>query len=140
MKMNVQELRAGEILDTMVAKEVMGLIVGEAGEDVGIKHLIPGMLIPRHTFNRLAAEALKRNDTTARRIISHQIPYYSSNYAQATQVIERMVSLGYTYQLSYTGKRYLCQFGDGPQAECITAPEAICISALLALGKDVTAC
>lgn len=135
--MNTRELRKGETLDVLVAEHVMGqYIVRDADDTLDLNGLPGGFVIPRHIYYRIASELLKQNQVNVRKLSEHQIKYYSNDFSQATEVLERMALLGYDYQLTYNNQQYTCQFGNGPIAEAQTAPEAICIAALLVMGKE----
>lgn len=107
--------------DALVAQKVMGEIV---------------------TWRTATVGGVERKWPTEHGIMCR---YYTTDIAAAWEVVERMEQLGWRFDLStyqaftmMTGVDFEHITSDGlAEATCETAPEAICVAALRAVGVDV---
>lgn len=109
-------MEAGRELDVLVAEKVMGLRVTTfSGYDIATSCVI-----------------VDANDT-----ITDRVPHYSTEIAAAWQVVELF---GVRHSLSlYQVGRWYCNFlvgGKRLEACAPTAPHAICLAALRAVGEE----
>lgn len=155
--MTIEMLKAGRELDALVAVHVFGQIwladeLGGNGRAIGAGH---AMLWDQKDWDRVNEDRKASGDTCRlKRATKEQIearlaePYeeaylYSTEIESAWDVVERMRSLGYVFDLKQlTDGTWHAQFyslnlqrGDYSGYE-LTAPVAISIAALKALGVE----
>ncbi len=122
---------AGRELDAVVAAKVMGLQVYQATEDDMI-----------FTLER---EFVQAGDYCydVEHHMTRLVPAYSTSIEAAWQVVERMIEQKYTYYVGGFGTEHEADFWmwNDDVGKCVaiapTAPHAICLAALAAVGADV---
>lgn len=68
--------------------------------------------------------------------INEDISHFSTDIAAAWEVVERLRSRGYRFEVRSQPQGFWVYFGEEMSAEAPTAPHAICLAALKAVGHD----
>jgi hypothetical protein len=124
-------MNAGRELDALVATKVFGLRVVTAAESqVSIaRHLDP-------------TDRFVEVDVAGVFCGMKGIRHYSTDIAAAWQVVEKMRSSGHLSDINTRSEYVECEFWTGNHTDGVassdTAPHAICLAALKALGRDAT--
>ena len=128
-------MNAGRELDALVAEKVMGW--------VWMKEVSTIFLFERTLLPPLFESKVDHSGDDAF-IIMPEIPDYSTDIAEAWEVVEKLKHLAFNVHHRYNTGVWTAYFTDGEElfacAEDITgeAPLAICLAALKAVGYEVT--
>lgn len=132
----MNELQAGRELDALVAEEVMGWIRTTGIDMSGTKEYDPKRIITGWTF----AVHLENQDTAVYFLDEH-IPHYSTDITAAWEVWTKLPYPKQLFQLAQNEYTCFCGGDMTPggvdyewTATAETAPHAICLAALEAIG------
>lgn len=113
-------MKAGLELDALIAEKVMGW------HFVGTFTLDPELNCDRWARDQNGLERY-----------FHEVPKYSTDIAAAWQVVEKMIVYSEHHFLLDKGGAWLCRFREGGLSPGETAPHAICLAALKAVGWPI---
>lgn len=122
-------MKAGRELDALIAEKVMGwkVVPGQ------YKHIVPpNAQLERSTFCEYVTSSLS--------VPAMKLPTYSTDIRAAWEIVEKLCPQEDEFQLKrFNKKEWDCNFSYFMETSCQadTAPHAICLAALKAVGYEV---